>query len=225
MGVWMRPKRRKNVRPHSNCPRLRMKNVSQKVFLTSRILFTFLIGVLLSSVCSSSREGKLEDRPVIETIAVSPSPQQTPKKIANENFEKEWKSQYQTASEELETNRALWQESKIVNYDFVVGKMMGGTTSPWNRLPVLIKVRDRIRTSIELEKEFEGTYMERLDGFEEIDTIDNLFEYLRRELENGNILEMNYDKKLGYPKRSGLVFDFHSHGTRYIDISKFEAVK
>lgn len=181
-----------------------------------------LSAFFLCGCVSAQQQDKPELTPSLTTAAATTKPE---KNYVSENFEKEWKSSYATASAELEKNRLLWTRNKIASYDMVVGKMMGGTTSPWNRLPVIIEVRNGAKTSIRPETPFHGTYMDRLDGFEDIDTVDKMFNYLHAELENGKILKVKYHKKFGYPTNAGLMFDFHSHGTRYITISKLRAVE
>ena len=72
----------------------------------------------------------------------------------------------------------------------------------------------------------EGSYMSRKDGFENIDTIEKLFAYMRQELETGKILEVKYDKKTGYPKDVSIRHTYNnSHGSRSIHISKLEALQ
>ena len=68
--------------------------------------------------------------------------------------------------------------------------------------------------------------MARTDGFKDFDAINKLFDYLRQELNDRNIIDVNYDKKFGCPKSVFVKSPFsgvHDYGT--IQISKFEAVK
>lgn len=143
-------------------------------------------------------------------------------KFPSEKFEAAWREQYDKSLVKLEYNQKRWAGNSIANYDFVVGKMMGGHTSPWNQSPVVIKVRDGQKISIELESQSDKTDMARTDGFEEIDTIDKMFDYMRRELDGGKMLEVEYDEQLSYPKSVALIYDTHVHGSRHIKITKLE---
>ena len=159
---------------------------------------------------------------------VSPTPTVTPKSQVDQMFEKKWKEEYEAASVKLDTNRKLWRESNIVNYDFVSEKPdPGGVTNTWQRAPVLIKVRNGDQISIEMlsKKDEYAEMYRRTDGFEDIDTIDKLFAYLRKELDGGRILSARYDKKFGYPKDASLEFTFATHAILSIKISKFEIIK
>jgi hypothetical protein len=185
----------------------------------------FATAVFLCFSCSSVQYGASEKIPIPNTASPTPAVEPTPKSIADINFEKEWKSKYEKTRAVIERNRVLWQESKITNYDFVAAKYAGGTTNTWNRSPVVIKVRNREKSSLELESTPTGSYMERTDGFEEIDTIDKLFDYLRQELEKGKMLEVEYDKKFGNPKTVFIRDSYEIHGSRTIKISRFTVVK
>lgn len=145
--------------------------------------------------------------------------------ISEENFAKAWKSKFYETDIELERRRVLWQENKIVNYDFVAAKYAGGQTNTWNRSPVLIKVREGEKVSIETESKTDKSSMARTDGFEDFDTVDKLFEYLRKELEEGKMLEVEYDIRSGYPKSSRIRDSFEIHGARSIVITKFEVIE
>lgn len=147
--------------------------------------------------------------------------------VADQNFLKRWREQYDASFAELERNQQIWQESKIKNYDFVIAKYAGGQTSSWNRMPVLIKIREGEKVSLEkVEKDKDYVYSSRTDGFEDIDTIDKLFDYLRQELDDRNILNVEYDKNYGYPKSVSITFtSYTNHNWRVIEISKLELVK
>jgi len=188
----------------------------------ARLHLFFLCAVLQFSGCSSVQ-------PIASGDSVSEkiTSEQTPKQLADVTIEEEWKRTYEVSSAELERNRRLWQESKIVSYDFVIAKYMGGTSSPWIRLPVLIKVRDNRQTAIEkVEKDKDYVIFSRIDGFEEIDTIDKLFDYMRRRLDGGELVEAKYDKKIGYPKIIHFRFSYANvHGSQSLVVSKFEIIK
>lgn len=146
---------------------------------------------------------------------------------ADDNFAREWKRRYALTLSQLEANRRAWKERDISDYKFVVTKTgAGGVTNTWDRLPVVITVQNGIRTSIEKKsKKYDYVIYSRTDGFEDFDSVDKLFDYLRRELESGRMLDVRYDKKLGYPSRIDIGLSYHVHGGRSIEISGFELVK
>jgi hypothetical protein len=187
-----------------------MKTKTKKGFLESTALVVFVIIVFQLFGCSSPPQHPFENSA----------------NISEENFAKEWKSRYEAAAAKLERNRNLWQESKIVNYDFVAARYAGGQTNTWNRSPVLIKVRQGEKILIEVVSKSDKSYMARTDGFEDFDTIDKLFNYLRQQLDKGKILEADYNKKLGYPGKNISIRDsFEIHGSRNIVIEKFEIIE
>ena len=189
---------------------------TRKGLLKSNALVIFLMAVFYLLGCSSP----------LQTNSESSIPENKPANIAEENFAKEWKSKFESTSAEWERNRRLWQENKIVNYDFIIAKYAGGTTNEWNRLPVLIKIREGEKISIEkVEKDKDYVIYSRTDGFEDFDTINKLFNYIRRELESGKIVDAKYDKKFGYPKEVSIIFSWAIHEQHHIQISKFEVIK
>lgn len=195
-----------------------MKLISTNIFLI------FLLFVVQLSGCSLSPQSASLENQSTNSVSKSPTIVNKPANIAEENFAKEWKSKYETTVAELKRNQVLWQESKVLNYDFVASKSAGGNTNSWNRLPVLIKIREGQKTSIEkVEKDKDYVIYSRTDGFEDFDTIDKLFNYLWQELNDGKMIAFKYDKKLGYPKEGAILDSNEIHGYRNIIIEKFEA--
>ena len=192
--------------------------------LIAPVIFTALVFQL--SGCSSSpanSESATLENESAKVVSATPTPEQTPKSIADENFEKEWKSKFDASTAELERNRRLWQESKINNYDFVIVKYAGGVTNDWQASPILIKVREGEKFSTEAAKK---GYDFRIDSYTDFDTIDKFFNYLRQQLEKGKIIYVEYDKKFGYPIKIIHIKDsYEIHGYRNIAVEKLEIVK
>lgn len=141
--------------------------------------------------------------------------------IAPENFKEEWKKAFPDALAKLKTNFELWQGKKIINYDFMAWKTAPGVSSDWAEgPPVFINVRKNIATSIKYEHQ--PPDLERSTGYDEFDTIDKLFAYLKTELESGKMLQVTYDKEFGYPKKSSIIHAYISHGARTLDVEQFE---
>ncbi len=198
-----------------------LKSIATTIFLTAIFQFSGCV-----SQQANSESSAIANKPT-NTGSESATPVNKPTNIAEENFAKEWKSKFESTTAELERNRRLWQESKIVNYDFVIAKYAGGVTNEWNRLRVLIKIREGEKISIEkVEKDKDYVIHSRTDGFEDFDTIDKLFIYIRKELNGGKIVDAEYDSKFGYPKRVSVTFySVYNHNSRTIEISKLEIVK
>ena len=192
---------------------------------SNSLIFTISLVILNSFIgCTSSHQPNLKDLAFGNNSANNPG--NKPPSIAEENFAKEWKSKFDKTVAELERNRNLWKQNEIYDYDFVITKSAGGLTNEWNRLPILIKVRDGERISIKsVEKDKDYVIYSRTDGFEDFDTIEKLFNYLRQELENRRILEVKYHKNLGYPKSVTFIDSFKIHGYRNIVVERIEIIK
>ena len=107
----------------------------------------------------------------------------------------------------------------------MIGKGAGGQYNAWMRLPVLIKVRNGEKFSIEKLEKGEDTLISRTDGFEDFDTIEKLFSFLRHELDQGRMLDIKYNKTLGYPESITIQGSYEIHGYVSIAITKFEKTK
>jgi len=192
----------------------------KRSFLQVTATVIFLISVVQFLACSLSQQPNLK-----ELTSVNKPSTNKPMNIAEENFANAWKSKFDETAAELERNRNLWKQNQIADYDFVVSKSAHGYTDKWTRLPVLIKIRDDEKISIEkVEKDKDYVIYSRTDGFENFDTVDKLFNYLRQELEKGRILGIKYHKDLGYPKNVVILDSHDTHG-RIIVVEKIEVVK
>lgn len=200
-----------------------MKGNISKNYLSALLIVT---SVCLS--CTTSNQQAIPSNSAkvsIENKLANKDYSNKPVNIAEENFKKEWQSKYESNVAELEKYRKLWQEKQILNYDFVIAKWAGGVTNTWNRLPVLIKVRNGERVSIEKVEKGDDTIVSKIDGFEEIDTIDKLFAYLHQRSEKGSLIDGKFNKNLSYPQQITISFSFENHGYHNIVIEKFEKNK
>lgn len=188
----------------------------RKSFLQIIATVISLICLIQFSACSSSYQSNSKELLLANK----------PKTIREENFEKEWKSKFDETAAELESNRNLWKQKQIADYDFVVAKSATGQINHWNRLPVLIKIREGEKISIEeIEKDKDYLIYSKTDGFEDFDTIDKLFNYLQRELEKGRIIRVKYHKDLGYPKNVMMTDSYELHSDKSITVEKIEIIK
>lgn len=188
-----------------------------------RCLLVLALLICYFSACANDPIDQSELVPAVKTEGVTPTP--TPKQTAAQiELETEWKSKYMQASGDLEYHRRLWTRNGIQDYNFEAVKGGASTTDPWSGSVVVVKVRDGENRSMLMVEPTEG-YYQRPAGYEDLDTIDKLFDLLRQELESGKILEARYDETRGYPLSATLTYAFSARRTRSITISKFETVK
>ncbi len=140
-------------------------------------------------------------------------------------FRREWRERFAATSEELESHRLRWEATGVSDYKYVCSKYIGGTYSPWNRSPVRITVRDAKMTKIALVDPKSHSLLDRTDGFEEFDTLSELFAYLRSELDSGSILEVDYDEQYGFPKRALMRNNYSPHPGPWINVEQFEVTR
>lgn len=185
----------------------------------SMLLVLVLTGLLMTSSCSNQNiESRVSDTDDATHLESNQSP--TPISIGEENFAKQWKAEFDKMKSEITGARDKWEQNNINSYAFVAAKYIGGVSSPWNRSPVLIKVDNGQAVAFEVVDKNDISSLARTDGFEELNTIDKLFDYMLRELENGRMVTADYDKSLGYPKFVSISISYESHGSRSIQISK-----
>jgi len=103
---------------------------------------------------------------------------------------------------ELDRNRQLWRESKITNYRMTVDLQKAGHATPNGKF--VITVREASAESI---KSVNNPEVDLRNGglkFERYDTIEDIFAYIEnteKETWSWNKREIEYDPKLGYPKK------------------------
>jgi hypothetical protein len=157
---------------------------------------------------------RLFDPPTTPTIS--------PANIAEENFKKDWTAQFEATKAEIEKNRKKWNERAIKSYSFVVSKFAGGNTNSWNGGPVEIEVNDGNVLTRKPEKERIFVQSSIEEDFKDFDTIDKLFAHILYRLENGEIVEANYDSRLGFPKMASFVFTYTTnHNSLNIQVTDF----
>lgn len=106
---------------------------------------------------------------------------------------------------ELERNRSLWNESKIENYKMTIEIQKPGHATPNGKF--IITVRDNVAKSI---KPINKPDLEMLDTqiqFGRYSTIDGIFRFIENAGLNSNSWsrqKIEYDAKLGYPKKVDL---------------------
>jgi hypothetical protein len=185
-------------------------------------LIFFLIAVVQFAGCASAEQIASEDANANqrEAVCTLPSPEKVTNSTADANFENDWKSGKEALIAELEQNRRLWQENKISNYNFICAQIAGGVENPAE--PALIKVRQGKAVSIEPVTKSANP---KLNGYQNFDTIDKLFDYVRQELENGKIIRAKYNKKFAYPEITGIDNSYAIDDWSSINITKFEVVK
>jgi hypothetical protein len=120
---------------------------------------------------------------------------------------------------ELERNRRLWKETKILNYNFECHQIRGGMYS-WAK--VLIQVRNEKAISIKPVED--PSVLTKLDGYEDIDTFEKIFDKIEEGYENDYIVEVTYNEKYGYPEKTTINSQKHSHSNVVIETSNFQII-
>lgn len=184
-----------------------------------------IIGVLIWSGffagLSSCANDTVESNFSVPSSDPLPAATPLPMTIAEENFAREWKTKFDKMKSDILDSHEKWKQKNIKAYLFVAAKYVGGVSSPWNRNPVLIKVDNGRPVSLDVVDKTDVSSLARTDGFEEFDTIDKLFGYMLKELENGRMVRAKYDKKTGFPTWVLIDSSFGIHGSRSITVSKF----
>lgn len=159
----------------------------------------FLISIFLFSGCSN------------KAVKIFPS----------DDFTKEARSKYEASFAELERNRQLWQENKIENYDFETEYHTGTWLSTFPS--AAIKVREGKLVS--LEKIQKDNPTEFSDYQERATTVENIFDFIKQELDNDRKVNVKYNQKTGYPEQIDITFSSAIDASGVFIIEKFEIVK
>lgn len=113
---------------------------------------------------------------------------------------------------EIERNRLMWRTSGITNYRMLVDLRKTGHASPNGKFVII--VRRGVVESIKLANDPEFDLSKSVIKFGRYVTIDDVFDYIETmewETWNWHTREIQYDSKLGYPKKVNLdasrVFD------------------
>jgi hypothetical protein len=123
--------------------------------------------------------------------------------------------------DELERNHHLWRESKIVNYNFESTKYQGGQYV-W--VPVSIQVRND--SAISMQPVRERLPLEKIDGYEDFDTVEKIFDQIQVRRRSGDKVIVTYNKEFGYPEKTRIQPRNGGADTDFtIEISKFEVIK
>lgn len=139
----------------------------------------------------------------------------------NEDFNRrmEERERQKLKSEVLEQNRKLWLEKNIVNYDLIVRFDSSGFT-PYAS-PVKIKVRNNKNV---LLKQIEKGNQQLTNNYDNLDTVEKMFNQFQKELEEGAYIKGTFNSELGYPEDI-VVNHFRSTGFYHIYIDKLDIVE
>lgn len=125
------------------------------------------------------------------------------------------------AKSELERNRRLWVEQKIVDYNFTAEASQAGMGNPADS--VSIEIRDGKATLIEPTPQVNPA---TLQIYRDFDTIEKMFDAIKHGLENEAEVDVKYNKKFGYPE--DWYVDYYKKGSdtgKGMKIKKFEVIK
>lgn len=128
-------------------------------------------------------------------------------------------SQTNIVNSELVSNRNKWQEAKINNYNLKLSKFGGGN---YGWVPISIQVRNNQNVSTKSARKREQ--LERIDGYDEFNTIEKMFDKIQEAYERKYSVNVTYDKEFGYPKTIAIDDLKNSDSAFAIEISNFEKV-
>jgi hypothetical protein len=180
----------------------------------------YLLLLLTSLSCSTSNQSQYVNDSSSTNLTVENriESKDYSNKPVNLNNPKD-KIKFDKQIEELNQNRELWASQNIQNYDFIC-QFWGGAMDYWS--PALIKVRDNKRVSME---QIEKLGNHKLDEYEKTDTVEKMFDYIQRSLEESRSVNTKYDSKYGFPKRIGVRFSLAIDANVALEIQKFEVIK
>jgi len=98
------------------------------------------------------------------------------------------------ANSEWAKSRDRWQSKGIVDYDMTVERFQGGL---YSFVPYSIKVRDGRVVSKDPARANLG--LERTDDYEQVETVDKMFDTIRKGCEDRTEMRVEYDRNTGMP--------------------------
>jgi hypothetical protein len=126
---------------------------------------------------------------------------------------------------ELEENRRLWREKGITDYDLTVEFDKSGEYR--GPKPVLIKVRNGQTASIEiLDEKYKTVPLdEAVKMYGQLDTVEKIFDYIQKALDEKADISATYDKNFGYPTKSSITrVDKGSEQFEWITIQELKII-
>ena len=110
-----------------------------------------------------------------------------------DKFKQEQKNRYNEVSAELERNKSLWEQNQLKDYEFIC-QQFGGGNIPFGE--TLTKVHQGKLVSVENSNK---NGFGKTDRCEKLETIEKVFEYIRKNLDDETRLDVKYHAQLGYP--------------------------
>lgn len=114
------------------------------------------------------------------------------------------------ANSEWAKSRDRWQSKGIVDYDMIVERFQGGL---YSFVPFSIKVRDGRVVSKGPARANLG--LEHTDDYEQVETVDKMFDTIRNGCENRTEMRVEYDPKTGIPHFIGFTGDSYAADAGY----------
>lgn len=127
---------------------------------------------------------------------------------------------FEEISREIEKKRSLWRENNISDYDFVCERSVEGVGGDFT---VTIKVRDNKTLPIKDIKRFQFKDINDFPHYKEINSIEKLFDYAQRMLEEGYRVRVIFDNQYEFPEEIGIKTG--GNGWVSIKINQFQIVK
>lgn len=128
----------------------------------------------------------------------------------------------QIAKSKLERNRRLWHESKITDYKMTTKVFESGHATPSGTR--IIEVRGGNAISIKLA---DTGVVDNSEKWKAYDTVEKIFGVIERAIgKNPQTLDVEYDERLGYPKKLRLEISFSATDDELaVDILKIESLE
>lgn len=148
------------------------------------VFLIFLLMIVQFSGCSLSQSANSKNSKRI-TAQTCSMPEDQPVNANVDKFE----------AAEFERNCRLWLQSGVVNYDVTVSIEHPGNVTPVES--VSIEVRQDKATIIEPTPKVDPI---RLTAYQNLNTIDKIFESIRDGIKKGAIVKVKYNTEFGYPE-------------------------
>lgn len=128
----------------------------------------------------------------------------------------------QIAKSKFERNRRMWRESKITDYKMTIKVFQSGHANPSGTR--IIEIRGGTATSIKLA---DSEVVDDSEKWKAYDTVEKIFDIVANaQKKNPATLDVEYDEKLGYPKKLRLEYSFSATDDELaVDILQLESLK
>ncbi len=133
----------------------------------------------------------------------------------------EERQKFEEISREIEKKRSLWRERNISDYDFVCERFAEGVGGDFT---VAIKVRENETLPVKKDNNrFSVKDINDFPYYKEINSIEKLFDYVQRMLEEGYRVRVTFNNQYGFPEQTRITTG--GNGWVSVNIKQFQIVK